>query len=148
MCGHSLEEEEEELSAYHDDDGRHNIWNDLLTYITDHASGYRIQQSLEDEEVARVGLTCRFALDCLCTEMYEFCHVRECVRTAVDFNKDVLDVQTMKGFGSSWVSAPAQELRAPLLVLSPTPCLMRFPLALACLHCHLYHMTFPLAGVG
>ena len=36
--------------------------------------GYRIQQRLEDEEVARVGLICRFALDCLCTEMYEFCH--------------------------------------------------------------------------
>ena len=46
MCGHSSEEEEEEeLSAYDDDEGRHNIWNDLLTYITDHAYGYRIQQS-------------------------------------------------------------------------------------------------------
>ena len=34
-------------------------------------------------------------------------------------------------------------------VLSPTPCLMRFiPLALACLHCSLDHMTFPLAGSG
>ena len=74
MCGLSFEEEEEELSVYDDDEGRHNIWNDLLTYITDHASWYRIQQSLDDEEVARVGLTCRFALDCLCTEMYEFCH--------------------------------------------------------------------------
>ena len=70
MCGLSFEEEEEELSASDDDDKRHNIWNDLLTYITDHASGNRIQQSLDDEELARFGWTCRFALDCLCTEMY------------------------------------------------------------------------------
>ena len=80
MCGLSFEEEQEqeqeqeELSAYDDGERRHNIWNDLLNCITDHASGYRIWQSLEDAEVARVGLTCRFALDCLCTEMYEFCH--------------------------------------------------------------------------
>ena len=44
-------EEEEKLCAYDDDEGRHNNWNDLLTCITDHATGYRIQQSLEDEEV-------------------------------------------------------------------------------------------------
>ena len=43
MCGLSVEEEEveveeeEELSAYDDDEERHNIWNDLLNYITDHA---------------------------------------------------------------------------------------------------------------
>ena len=37
-------------------------------------------------------------------------------------------------------------LLAPFLVLSPTPCLMRFPPALACLHCYHDHMTFPLAG--
>ena len=82
-------EEEEELSAYDDDEGRHNMWNDHLTHITDHASGYRMQLSLEGEEVARVGLTCRFALGSLCAEMFM---VRECVRTAVDFNKDVVDV--------------------------------------------------------
>ena len=39
-------------------------------------------------------------------------------------------------------------LLAPFHVLSPTPCLMRFPLALACLHRYLDHMTFPLAGRG
>ena len=74
MCGLSFEEEEEELSVYDDDEERHNIWNDLLIYITEHASGYRIQQRLEDEEVAKVGLTCCSAPDCLCAEMCEFCH--------------------------------------------------------------------------
>ena len=73
MCGLSFEEEEDEELAAHDDEGRHNIWNDLLNYITEHAPGYRIQQSLEDAGVARVGLTCLFALDCFSTKMYEFC---------------------------------------------------------------------------
>ena len=53
MCGLSFgeEEDEEELSACDDDEGRHNIWNDLLVYITENS-----------------------ALDCLSTEMHEFCH--------------------------------------------------------------------------
>ena len=39
-------EEEEEVSTKNDDaQERHNIWNDLVTDITDDASGYRIQQS-------------------------------------------------------------------------------------------------------
>ena len=46
------------------------------------------------------------------------------------------------------MSAPSQELLAPLHVLSPTPCLIRFPPALACVHCFLDHITFPQAGVG
>ena len=74
--------------------------------------------------------------------------VRECVRTAVDINKEVGDVRTMQGFGSSWVSAPSQELLAPLHVFPPTPCLMRFPPALPCVHSFLDHITFPQAGVG
>ena len=60
----------------------------------------------------------------------------------------MVDVYIMKGFGSSWVSAPSQALLAPFHVLSPTPCLMRFPLALALLHCFLDHITSPQAGVG
>ena len=39
-------------------------------------------------------------------------HLNECVRTAEDFSKDVVDVLSMKG------------LTAPFHVLSPTPCLI------------------------
>ena len=39
-------------------------------------------------------------------------------------------------------------LLAPFHVLSPTPCHMRFPPALACLHCYLDQMTFPRARSG
>ena len=53
MCGLSFEEEE--LSDSDNVEGRHNCWNDLLTYIADHSAGYRIQQCLGDEELARVG---------------------------------------------------------------------------------------------
>ena len=97
-------EEEEGVSTKNDDaQERHNVWNDLLTDITDDASGYRIQQSLEDEKVARVGCSCRFALDCLCTEMHELF------------------------FGFSWVSAPSQELFCSTSCAFSKPCLVRFP---------------------
>ena len=76
MCGHSFEEEKEEedheLSAYDDDEGRHNIWNDLH-----HGPCLSVQNPAKFGRCRgckRVGLTCRFASDCLCTEMYEFCH--------------------------------------------------------------------------
>ena len=53
MCG-LLFKKEDELSSSDDDEVRHNIWNDRLTYITHHATGYRIQQRLEDEELAKI----------------------------------------------------------------------------------------------
>ena len=75
------------------------------------------------------------------------------------------DTQRIEGLNGQVVSAArfAPNVQLPLMsarrlnnegivcsihVLSRTPGLMRFTLALACLHCYLDHMTFPLAGTG
>ena len=69
--GTTCELHEEQLSASDDDDEEgHNTWNVLWDLITSFDFGARIQSSLADEELGRVGLSCHFAMDCLCAELY------------------------------------------------------------------------------
>ena len=96
--------------------------------------GTESSKVLEDEEVARVGCSCRFALDCLCTDMHELCH--ECVRT----DEGDSDFHGCLHHHKSCL--------APLHVLSPNHVSYDSPLKVACVHCFLDHITFPQAGVG
>ena len=59
----------EELSASDNDEEGHNIWNVLMALITNFDFRARIQSSLADEEPSRVGLSCHYAMDCLCAEL-------------------------------------------------------------------------------
>ena len=61
---------EEQLSASDDDEEDQISWNVLLDLISSFDFGTRIQLSLADEELGRVGQTCHYAMDCLCEEMY------------------------------------------------------------------------------
>ena len=66
----SLELHEEQLSASDDDEEDHNTWNVFLDLVTSLDLGARIQLSLADEKMGRVGLSCHCAMDCLCAELY------------------------------------------------------------------------------
>ena len=61
---------DEELSASNDDEEGHNTWNVLLDLTTNFDFGARIQSSLADEELGRAGLSCHYAVDCMCAELY------------------------------------------------------------------------------
>ena len=60
---------EEHLSASDDEEDPNN-WDVFLNLMTSFDSGARIQSSLADEEMGRVGLSCLCAMDCLCAELY------------------------------------------------------------------------------
>ena len=47
-----------------------NMWNEALYLITGCNTGPWVQHCLEDEELARVALSCRFAVDCMCAELF------------------------------------------------------------------------------
>ena len=47
-----------------------NIWNSLLAALTHHGVGSALQRCLSDEELGKAALTCHFACDSLCEEMY------------------------------------------------------------------------------
>ena len=68
--GTLCELQEEHLSASDADEEDHNTWNVLLDLITNFYFRARIQSSLADEELGRVGLSCHYAMDCLCAELY------------------------------------------------------------------------------
>ena len=55
---------EEHLSAS-DDEEDHKICDVLLDIVTSFD-----QSNLADEELGRVGLSCHYAMDCLCAELY------------------------------------------------------------------------------
>ena len=50
----------------------HNMWNVGLNLITELSTGLHIQSCLRDEELGRVAISCHFAVDCQCAEVYEF----------------------------------------------------------------------------
>ena len=50
-----------------------NIWNSLLAALIHHDVGSALQRCLSDEELGKVALTCHFACDSLCEEMYGMC---------------------------------------------------------------------------
>ena len=60
---------EEHLSASDDDEEDHNIWDVFLNLVSFDFRA-RIQSNLADEELGRVGLSCHYAMDCLCAELY------------------------------------------------------------------------------
>ena len=47
-----------------------NIWNSLLAALVHHGVGSAFQRCLADKELGKVALTCHFACDSLCEEMY------------------------------------------------------------------------------
>ena len=69
-CLQMCELDEEQLSASNDDEEGHNIWNAFLGVITNCGFENRIQSSLADEKLGRVGLRCHYAPDSLCAKMY------------------------------------------------------------------------------
>ena len=50
----------------------HKMWNEGLNLITEQNTGRYIQSSLGNEELGRAAISCHFAVDCLCAELYEF----------------------------------------------------------------------------
>ena len=64
MCENNVE-----LSGFEDEQNR-NMWYGVLSLITDYSTGPWIQLCPGDEELARTALTCRYAVDCLCAELY------------------------------------------------------------------------------
>ena len=62
-------ENNEELSGSEDEQNR-NMWNGVLSLVTDCFTGPWIQLCLGDEVLARTVLTCRYAVDCLYAELY------------------------------------------------------------------------------
>ena len=54
------------------DEQDHNMWNDALNFITDYHTGLCIQLCFGDEELGRAAISCHFAVDCLCAELYAF----------------------------------------------------------------------------
>ena len=64
MCphpsGHGCDFESEESE---DEETQHNIWNTMLQVFILQESSPILQDDLEDWEICRVGLSCRFALD-------------------------------------------------------------------------------------
>ena len=67
--GTMCELQEEHLSAS-DDEEDLNTWDVLLDLITSFDFGARIQSSLADQELGRVGVGCHCATDCLCAELH------------------------------------------------------------------------------
>ena len=57
-------ENNEEMSGSDDEQNR-GMWNGILSLITDYFTEHWIQLGLGDEELARIALTCRYAVDCL-----------------------------------------------------------------------------------
>ena len=49
-----------------------NIWNALLETMVHLHIGEALQPLLTDEEMGKVALTCRFACDALCAELYNW----------------------------------------------------------------------------
>ena len=47
-----------------------NIWNSLLAALVHHGVGSALQRCLSDEELGKEALTCHFACDSLCEEIY------------------------------------------------------------------------------
>ena len=47
-----------------------NIWNSHLAALNHHGVGSALQRCLSDEDLGKVALTCHFACDSLCEEMY------------------------------------------------------------------------------
>ena len=48
-----------------------NIWNPLLAALVHHGVGGVLQRVLSDGDLGKVALTCHFACDSLCEEMYD-----------------------------------------------------------------------------
>ena len=48
------------------DEGEHSVWNPFLGFCCHHRIGYNMEGILTEEELGRVALSCRFALDLLC----------------------------------------------------------------------------------
>ena len=67
--GTKCELHEEHLSAS-DDEEDHKICDAFLNLVTSFDFGARVQSNLADEELGRVGLSCHYAMDCLCAELY------------------------------------------------------------------------------
>ena len=50
----------------------HNMWNEVPNLIIQHHTGLFFKSRLRDEELGRVAISCHFAVDCLCAELYAF----------------------------------------------------------------------------
>ena len=55
-----------------DEAAPHSVWNPLLSAIVHFRVGEALQPSLSSEEMGKVALTCHFACDSLCEELYDW----------------------------------------------------------------------------
>ena len=58
------------LSDSDEDISRQNMFNAFLHIVTSYPIGGMLELLLTDEELARNGLGCHFAVDCLCDNWY------------------------------------------------------------------------------
>ena len=50
--------------------GECNMWNSLLSTVSDFVFGPTLEDLIPDEDLGRVAMTCHFASDLLCAEMH------------------------------------------------------------------------------
>ena len=62
----------EPFSDSDDDISHQNLFNAFLHIVTSYQTGTTLELLLTDSELARIGLGCHFALDCLCDNWYMF----------------------------------------------------------------------------
>ena len=62
----------ESLSDSEVDISHQNLSNAFLRIVTSYHIGNTLESCLTEEELERVGLSCHFAVDCLCDNWYMF----------------------------------------------------------------------------
>ena len=62
----------ESLSDTDEDISHQNMSNAFLHIVTSYHIGTTLELCLTEEELGRVGLSCHFAVDCLCDNWYMF----------------------------------------------------------------------------
>ena len=62
----------ESLSDTDEDTLHQNLSNAVLHIVTSYHIGNTLEFCLTEEELGRVGLSCHFAVDCLCDNWYMF----------------------------------------------------------------------------
>ena len=60
----------EPLSDSDEDISHQNMSNAFLNIVTSYHIGNTLELCLTEEELGRVGMTCHFAVDCLCDHWY------------------------------------------------------------------------------
>ena len=58
--------------------GECNMWNPLLSTISDFVFWPTLENLIPDEDLGRVAMTCHFALDLLCAEMHTAFERKKC----------------------------------------------------------------------